>query len=238
MNRSIFLPGALWMTLCGLLQLLLAASAQGHQGCVEAPPRTQPSAGERGARRVVLVNGIYNSGKRMRSMGRRLESRGWQAYALDLRPNDGSVSFEAMAQQLNAFVSGNIPAGEKFDLVGFSMGGLVCRYYIQKMGGYKRVRRFVTLSTPNHGTIWACLGGLSGVKQMRPGSAMLRDLNGDVSKLVPLGYTSIYTPFDLSIIPATSSRMPSFHNVVIWIPLHPLMIWLPGPLRAMEQALE
>jgi hypothetical protein len=32
--------------------------------------------------------------------------------------------------------------------------------------------------------------------------------------------------------------MPSFHNVVIWIPLHPLMIWLPGPLRAMEQALE
>ena len=111
-------------------------------------------------------------------------------------------------RQLDAFVNTHIPPEEKFDLVAFSMGGLVSRYYIQKLGGYKRVRRFVTISTPNHGSVLAWLRGEVGVKQMRPGSEMLRDLNGDMSKLVPLDYTSIYTPVDLTIIPAVSSRMP------------------------------
>jgi len=235
MNESLLRPGAVRMTLCGLLQLLLAGSVQGH---ATAPPREQTPAGQRGARRVVLVNGIYNTGERMRKMGRRLESRGWQAYAINLRPNDGSVSFAAMAEQLDAFVTANIPSGEKFDLVGFSMGGLVCRYYIQKMGGYRRVRRFVTLSTPNHGTLWAWLSGRAGVMEMRPGSQMLDELNADVSKLAPLDYTSIYTPLDLTVVPSSSSRMQIARNVVSWVPFHALMIYMPGPIRAVEQALE
>jgi triacylglycerol lipase len=235
MNQSRFRPGAVWMTLCGLLQLLLAGSAQGQPA---APSGAQPLAGEPGGRRVILVHGIYNSGKWMRGVRRVLESRGWQVYAISLRPNDASIPFEAMAQQLDAFVSANIPSGEKFDLVGFSMGGLVCRCYIQKMGGYRRVRRFVTLSTPNHGTLWALLSGRAGVKEMRPGSEMLDELNGDVSKLASLDYTSIYTPLDLTIVPPSSSRMKVARNVISWVPFHALMIWMPGPIRAVEQALE
>jgi triacylglycerol lipase len=222
------------MTLCGLFQLLLAGSAQGQT----AAPSAQPPAGQRGVRRVVLVNGIYNTGERMRKLGRRLESSGWQVYAINLRPNDGSVSFAAMAEQLDTFVRAKIPAGEKFDLVGFSMGGLVCRYYLQKMGGYRRARRFVTLSTPNHGTIWAWLSGRAGVRQMRPGSQMLDELNADAGKLAPLDYTSIYTPLDLTIVPPSSSRMQVARNVVSWVPFHALMIYMPGPIRAVEQALE
>jgi len=235
MKQSLFRPGAVWMTLCGLLQLLFAGSAQAHTA---GPAGAQPLDGERGGRRVLLVHGIYNSGKRMRTMRRLLEAHGWQVYAISLRPNDASISFEVMARQLDAFVTANVPSGEKFDLVGFSMGGLVCRYYIQKMGGYRRVRHFVTLSTPNHGTLWAWLSGREGVKEMRPGSPMLDDLNGDVSKLVPLDYTSIYTPLDLTIVPPSSSRMQVARNVVSWVPLHALMIYMPGPIHAVEQALE
>jgi triacylglycerol lipase len=223
------------MTLCGLLQLILAGSAQSRAA---APAGVQPRSGERGTRRVVLVNGIYNSGKRFRIMGRRLEARGWQVYAISLRPNDASIPFEAMAEQLDAFVKANIPPDGKFDLVGFSMGGLICRYYIQKMDGYRRVRRFVTLSTPNHGTVWAYLSGRAGVKQMRPGSELLDELNGDVSKLAPLNYTSIYTPLDLTIVPPGSSRLQVARNVVRWVPFHALMIYMPGPIQAVEQALE
>jgi triacylglycerol lipase len=237
MDRSTARSSALRITLCGLVQLFFELFFTGPlQGRAEAVSPTVPLARE--PRQVILVHGIYNSGERMWIIKRYLEERGWKVYRISLKPADASVPFDVMAAQLDAFVHANIPAGEKFDLVGFSMGGLVCRYYIQKMGGYLRVRRFVTLSTPNHGTFWARLGGFSGVRQMRPDSAMLRDLNGDVSKLVPLDYTSIYTPFDLSIIPATSSRMPMFRNVVLWVPLHPLMIMMPGPLRAVEQALE
>jgi len=189
-------------------------------------------------RRGLLVHGIYNTGAYMGNMQRMLEARGWQVYAVSLKPNDASISFEAMAVQLNAFVAAHIPDGEKFDLVGFSMGGLVCRYYIQKMGGNSRVRRFVTLSTPNHGTLWAWLSGRVGVREMRPRSTFLEELNSNPGVLKPLDYTSIYTPLDLTIVPPSSSRMAVARNVVSWVPFHALMVWMPAPIREVERALE
>ena len=232
MDRSSSRVRAGWITLCGLLQFLVAGSAQARPAALPAEP---PGAG--GHRRVLLVHGIYDSARSMRWIRRLLESRGWQVYAINLKPNDASVPFDVMARQLDAFVGATFPAGEKFDLVAFSMGGLVSRYYIQKLGGYRRVRRLVTLSTPNHGTLWAWLGGRAGVKQMRPGSEMLRDLNGDLGKLVPLDYTSIYTPLDLTVLPAGSSCLPVARNVISWVPFHALMVMLPGPVHAVERAL-
>jgi len=231
-----------WITLCGLLQLLFAAEARPGALPVQltVPSAASGSIGGNGGRSaaVVLVHGINDSARSMSRIKRFLESRGRRAYAISLKPNNASVSFDVMARQLDTFVTATLPAGEKFDLVAFSMGGLVARYYIQKLGGYGRVRRFVTLSTPNHGTFWAWLSGRRGVKEMRPGSEMLRDLNGNAGKLVSLDYTSIYTPFDLSILPATSSRMPEARNVIAWVPLHPLMVMMPGPLHAVARALE
>jgi triacylglycerol lipase len=215
------------------LQLFFSSSVRAQPAAPPAQPGSTPAA-----RRVLLVHGIYNSERAMRRMKQYLEARGWQACAISLRPSDASVPFESMARQLEAFADASFPNGEKFDLVAFSMGGLVSRYYIQKLGGYRRVRRFVTVSTPNHGTVWAWLGNLPGVKEMRPGSEMLRELNGDTSKLAPLHYTSLYTPFDLSIVPASSSRMTVAHNVICWVPLHPLMIRMSAPLRQVELALE
>jgi triacylglycerol lipase len=218
-----------WITLFGLLQFLLPGPV--HSAALPSDPLL-------GGRRVLLVHGINDSAKSMARMKRFLEARGWHVYSISLRPNDGSVPFDVMARQLDAFVAAAIPSREKFDLVAFSMGGLVARYYIQKMGGYGRVRRFVSISTPNHGTLWAWLSGRAGVKQMRPNSEMLRDLNADVSKLVALDYTSIYTPLDLTIVPAASSSMPVARNVISWVPLHPLMVMMPGPMHAVERALE
>jgi triacylglycerol lipase len=183
------------MTVCALLQFLIPAPV--HAAVAARPAR--PPEGENGGRRVVLVHGIYDSPRSMQWMKHLLEGRGWLVSTISLKPNDGSIPFDAMARQVDAFVAATIPAGEKFDIVAFSMGGLVSRYYIQKLGGYERVRRLVTISTPNHGTIWAWMSGQAGVKQMRPGSEMLRELNGDVSKMG--NYTSIYTPFDLTIVP-------------------------------------
>lgn len=220
-----------WLTFCGVFQLLLAGSAR------SAALPVQPPASA-GGRRVLLVHGINDTARSMRRIQWMLEARGWQVRAISLQPNDASVPFDVMARQLAAFADASFPRGQKFDLVAFSMGGLVSRYYLQKLGGRAHVRRFVTISTPNHGTIWAWLSGRSGVKEMRPGSAMLRELNGEADQLRPLDYTSIYTPLDLTILPASSSRMAVARNVIAWCPLHPLMVCMPGPLRAVERALE
>ena len=214
-----------WLALCGLLFVPAAMRA-----AVTAPPA--------GGRTVVLVHGIYDNPWTMIWLRRSLEERGCRVEAVSIKPNDGSIPFEVMARQLADFVGTHIPAGEKFDLVGFSMGGLVSRYYVQKLDGAPRVRRLVTISAPNHGTVWAWLSGRSGVREMRPGSEMLRELNEHAGSLAALDYTSIYTPLDLTIVPSASSRMPVGRNVITWVPLHPLMVMMPQPRREVERALE
>jgi len=63
------------------------------------------------------------------------------------------------------------------DIVGHSLGGLIARYYVQRLGGDIRVRTLVTLGTPHSGTRVAPLANAHPiVRQMRPGSELLEEL--------------------------------------------------------------
>ncbi|WP_369030647.1 MULTISPECIES: esterase/lipase family protein [Streptomyces] len=63
------------------------------------------------------------------------------------------------------------------DIVGHSLGGLIARYYVQRLGGDFRVRTLVTLGTPHSGTRVAPLADAHPiVRQMRPGSQVLEEL--------------------------------------------------------------
>ncbi|MCH5673685.1 esterase/lipase family protein [Streptomyces gilvus] len=63
------------------------------------------------------------------------------------------------------------------DVVGHSLGGLIARYYVQRLGGDLRVRTLVTLGTPHSGTRVAPLANAHPiVRQMRPGSELLEEL--------------------------------------------------------------
>jgi len=66
---------------------------------------------------------------------------------------------------------------ERVDVVGHSLGGLIARYYVQRLGGDGRVRTLVTLGTPHSGTRVAPLANAHPiVRQMRPGSPVLEEL--------------------------------------------------------------
>ncbi|WP_267242954.1 esterase/lipase family protein [Streptomyces sp. PR69] len=63
------------------------------------------------------------------------------------------------------------------DVVGHSLGGLVARYYVQRLAGDSRVRTLVTLGTPHAGTPVALLAGAHPLaRQMRPGSPVIEEL--------------------------------------------------------------
>ncbi|GAA0926468.1 esterase/lipase family protein [Streptomyces thermoalcalitolerans] len=65
------------------------------------------------------------------------------------------------------------------DVVGHSLGGLIARYYVQRLGGDSRVRTLVTLGTPHSGTRVAPLANAHPiVRQMRPGSELIKELAG------------------------------------------------------------
>ncbi|MGW8061906.1 esterase/lipase family protein [Streptomyces ziwulingensis] len=66
---------------------------------------------------------------------------------------------------------------ERVDIVGHSLGGLIARYYVQRLGGDLRVRTLVTLGTPHAGTRVVPLANAHPiVRQMRPGSTVLEEL--------------------------------------------------------------
>ncbi len=64
------------------------------------------------------------------------------------------------------------------DVVGHSLGGLIARYYVQRLGGDLHVRTLVTLGTPHSGTRVAPLANAHPiVRQMRPGSELIEELH-------------------------------------------------------------
>lgn len=176
------------------------------------------------ARAVVLVHGIFDTSRIFARMAHRLKERGFRTLAPDLAPSSGSSGLDQLAEQLQRFIESNLAAEERFDIVGFSMGGLIGRYYVQRLGGSQRVGHLITISAPHHGTLVAYSLGSRGAKQMRPGSAFLQDLNRDATSLRQTKFASLWTPFDLMIVPAHSSRLGIGEEIKFHVLLHPWML--------------
>jgi triacylglycerol lipase len=186
---------------------------------------------------VLLVHGIFDTGRVFDTMIPYLKGRGWIVYDLDLVPNDGNLGLEHLAQQVANYVNTTFSQEQSIDLVGFSMGGIVSRYYVQRLGGINRVQRFITLSAPNNGTWVAfCRQGV-GCMQMRPNSALLEDLNRDAGMLEQINFSSIWTPYDLMILPSDSSRMPVGKQITVPVWSHAAMLTDSKSLSAIAQAL-
>lgn len=70
-----------------------------------------------------------------------------------------------------------VTGAPRVNLVGHSLGGLIARYYVQRLGGHTRVHSVVTVATPHRGTVTAwLLSPLPLVRQLRPGSDLLAEL--------------------------------------------------------------
>jgi triacylglycerol lipase len=181
-------------------------------------------------RPVVLVHGIDDTAAIFDGMRAELERVGLKTHALSMTPKHGEAELQVLAGQLAEFVKNEV--GEQpFDLVGFSMGGLVGRYYLQRLGGLAQVRRFVTLSSPHNGTLTAWLCNRPGCLQMRPGSSFLTDLNSDMAMLEQVRFTSVYTPSDLMIFPAQSSVLPVGRTLEVPVPFHGWVVRDPQIIR-------
>ncbi|BAZ42963.1 lipase, class 2 [Calothrix sp. NIES-4101] len=186
---------------------------------------------------LVLVHGINDTGAVFDKMATVLRNQGWLVHTLDLVPNNGDVGLDKLAQQLAKYIAISFPEEQAIDIIGFSMGGIVSRYYIQRLGGIKRVQRFITISSPHYGTVMAYASQRPGCMQMRPDSLFLKDLNADVNMLKQINFTSIWTPYDLMIVPATSSQMSFGREVIVPALIHPWMLTDIRTIKTVAEAL-
>lgn len=186
---------------------------------------------------VLLVHGINDTRAIFQRMAPYLTNLGWSVYDLDLIPSNGEIGLDQLGKQVADCVAQTFAPEQPFDLIGFSMGGIVSRYYVQRLGGLNRVGRFITIASPHHGTWTAYALDQLGCIQMRPNSAFLQDLNWDATVFEQLNFTSIWTPFDLMIVPANSSQMPIGQNVQVPVLTHAAMITDPRSLSVVATAL-
>jgi triacylglycerol lipase len=139
-------------------------------------------------RPVLLLYGLLSTRRSCEVLERRLRRDGYGVFSIDLGGLGGAFNTRGIDESAELVrdkverLYARYPLGP-LCIVGHSKGGLIGRYYVERLGGDARVRTLVTLGTPHQGTPRAYLGcatvGLfaPSVWQMTPHSAFLRRLN-------------------------------------------------------------
>ena len=164
----------------------------------------------------------------------RLEAAGWTVATHSLEPVYADIDSysEGISRRIEEVLAST--GAPQVILVGHSMGGLASRAYL-RCHGTGKVARLITLGSPHHGTLLACLGLGPNARQMRIDSPWLRALPATL----PPTSVSIYSLHDNYVFPQeTSSRLEGASNTAISGVSHLGMAFSPRMLRSLLEALE
>jgi triacylglycerol lipase len=186
---------------------------------------------------VILVPGYRDNSRVFRQLTRYLKVHHFDVHALSLHPSDGRLPLNQLAEQVATYVERTFAPDQILDFVGFSMGGIVLRYYLQRLGGLTRADHFITLGSPHQGTWMAYYSSRPGVMQMRPRSPFLMDLAQDEEMLSQIRFTSIWTPLDLTIVPSSSSVTSVGQHQRLIVPYHRALVTDGRSLQRVAQTL-
>ncbi|MCC8250774.1 alpha/beta fold hydrolase [Saccharothrix luteola] len=95
---------------------------------------------------------------------------------------------------------------DRVHVVGHSLGGLIARYYVQRLDGDARVRTLITLGTPHGGTLAAYLLPTALTRQLRPGSDLLAEL-AEPSRPCRTRFVVVWSEMDQVIVPQRNARL-------------------------------
>ena len=189
---------------------------------------------------IVLVHGLWDSSKVFTDLENRLKNHNVSVLSPDLPHKFGRVSIKELAEQLDFYIHSNFSQNTYIDLLGFSMGGLVSRFWLQKLGGSSRTRRFISVGTPHRGT---CLAQLipailfQGISEMSWRSPFLIDLNSDLSSFKKVECITYFCRWDLMVIPGWKACLPIGLNFPMPVFTHKAMIIKSKALDLLEMTI-
>ena len=155
---------------------------------------------------VVLVHGLVDNRSVFSVMRRGLRKRGftqicsWNYSPLLTDVARGAADLGARIEEI-CEQTGH----DRVHVVGHSLGGLIARFHVQRQGGDRRVESLVTLGTPHRGSILAHVLPTPLVRQLRPGSPVLRELEEPAAGCATR-MTAIYSDLDQVVVPTRSGR--------------------------------
>ncbi|MDH6124213.1 alpha/beta fold hydrolase [Kitasatospora sp. GP82] len=127
---------------------------------------------------VLLLHGFIDNRAVFTPLRRALAGHGWtHLHALNHSPLTKDVRAAAVLLARHVEWAREAHDGAPVALVGHSLGGLIARYYVQRLGGDELVDILITLATPHEGTTAALLPTPFPItRQLRPDSALLAEL--------------------------------------------------------------
>jgi triacylglycerol lipase len=160
---------------------------------------------------LVLVHGLWDTPRLFRHLQAQLGDRRQPQLVPHLAHGLGWTPLEQLAAQLGKEIDAAFGPEQPLDLLGFSMGGVIARTWIQLLGGWRRTRRFISVASPHQGTLTALpwpRRWLAGIADMKPDSPLLRQLDSDLEPLRRIECTSFYCPADLTVVPGWKAVLP------------------------------
>ena len=127
---------------------------------------------------ILLVHGIVDNHSIFALLRRALRRRGFatvSSWDYGLLTRDIPTAARLLGEAIEKLAANS--GYERIHVIGHSLGGLIARYYVQRLGGDARVHTLVTLGTPHAGTEaarpWRMVPLLN---QLTPGSSVLHEL--------------------------------------------------------------
>ena len=156
---------------------------------------------------IILVHGLIDNRSIFTLLGRGLTRRGFdRVLTMNHSPLTGGV--RAAARSLGSMVEEicEVSGYERVHIVGHSMGGIIARYYVQRLAGDERVHTLITLGSPHNGTMPAALIPLPLVRQLRPGSDVVREL-AEPAPGCRTRMIAFWSDLDQLIVPQRNARI-------------------------------
>ena len=156
---------------------------------------------------IVLVHGIFDNRSIFTLLRRGLHRRGFgSTYALNYSALTDDV--RAVSQRLGTLIEQvcDETGHERVHVVGHSLGGLIGRYLVQRLGGDKRVHTLVTLGTPHGGTLPAHIVPLELARQMRIDSDLIAEL-AEPAPDCRTRFLAFWSDIDQLVIPQSHARV-------------------------------
>lgn len=157
---------------------------------------------------IVLVHGIGDNHTIFAMLGRELRRRGFRSlWTFDYGLFTADV--RSTARRLADLVTrvSTETGYDRVHIIGHSLGGLVARYFVQRVGGDTLVDTLVTLGTPHQGTQAARLASaLPLVGQLTPDSDLMREL-AEPAPGCRTRFVAFHTDLDHLIVPGWRARL-------------------------------
>ena len=159
---------------------------------------------------IILIHGLWNTSSIFSLISSKLDEKEVEYFAPTLNHAFGMTSIVELTNLMDQLIVEKYGLEQEIDILGFSMGGIIGRYWINKFNGHKRTKRFITIGSPHNGTLTSQLVPkypFRGISEMKINSSLLRDLANYDYFLNDIDCISFFTYWDLMVFPGWRANL-------------------------------